>query len=152
MSHWFWSQSSTGRIFMCHCLGQYSGYSKRKQQVWTSLTQGAAESGWNPLTENGWELEGGSKTARVSKKARLVLNWSAWRCSNELESRTNLQSLLVYLGFHSSLSVSQNMLFVPESLIAYGQVLSRSSVDVEGWSGERIESNLCGSAAFQEDM
>jgi len=40
---------------MCHHLEQYLEYPKRRQQAWTSRTQGSAKSEQNMLTENGWE-------------------------------------------------------------------------------------------------
>ena len=76
---------AVGQIFTCYCLERYLRHSKRRQRAWTSLTQGWAESGRNPSAENGSEFraKGGSKIAGVKEKVRLVLNWSAWRCSNE---------------------------------------------------------------------
>ena len=77
---------AVGQIFTCYCPERYLRHFKRRQRAWTSLTQGWAESGRNPSTENGSEFRakgGGSKIAGVKEKVRLVLNWSAWRCSNE---------------------------------------------------------------------
>ena len=75
----------------------------QKKTTSVDLSDSRLSRKWTESIDREWlrVLEGDSKIARVKKKVRLVLDWSAWRCSNELESRTNLWSSLAYLGFRS---------------------------------------------------